>query len=138
MTNLIAFPQDFHGSRLREVEIGNHQLRRLIGTCSGVVEEQKQSMVTPALGCAAVRSCQKGVHLVLFQIGHGDLGGLLEGDTSHFSTPCKLLRTVHANEIGQRMDGRQPLIASCDCTMSSLLKVAKEVTNMFYREMLNG
>src|SRR3990172_3190852 len=95
-------------------------------------------MVSPALGSALVWCCQQGVYLILFQIRHGGLNGLFERDIADFPAPGDLLRRVHGNEVAKRMNDRQSLIASCDCIMSSLLKVAKEETNMVGREMLDG
>jgi hypothetical protein len=55
-----------------------------------------------------------------------------------FPTPRNVLGAVRADEIGERMNGRQPLIASGDRAMSCLFKVLEEETNTVCGEMLGG
>jgi hypothetical protein len=95
-------------------------------------------MIAPALGGTQVWSGQQGVDFILFEIRHGCLGALFEGDMANFSTPRNVLGAVHANKMDKGMYSRQPLIASFDCAMPCLFEVIEEETNVVRGKMLDG
>jgi len=57
---------------------------------------------------------------------------------ANFSTPRNVLGAVHADKMGKGMNGRQPLIACCNCAMSCLFEVVEEETKVVCGEMLDG
>ena len=55
-----------------------------------------------------------------------------------FGRPGNVLGTVQPDEVGKRVNGRQSLIARCDCAMSLFFKMMEEEANMICGEMLDG
>jgi hypothetical protein len=61
-----------------EVEVSNEDLCGFVGTCAGVVEEQKKKVIALSLRTLEVGGREEGVDFSLFQIRGGYLRAFLE------------------------------------------------------------
>ena len=107
-----------------QVEVHHLDMGHLVGARPGVVKEQQQGMIPPALGRIQRRRRQQGVHFRLLQVAHQGLGRFLERDGADFRAPRDVLRAAHADEVRQGADGRQSLVVRRRATAPFLAQLA--------------
>ena len=69
----------------------NEDLCGFVGTCAGVVEEQKKKVIALPLRTLEVGGREEGIDFSLFQISGGCLRAFLERYEADFLTPCDVL-----------------------------------------------
>src|SRR5450631_4188582 len=92
-------------------------------------------MISPALSGHRVWSREQCVHLWLFQVRDQCLGGLFVWHRPHLAAPFDQFGSMHGDESGKSMNGRQALIPGGDSTPSLLLQVTQEQSYAVYRNV---
>jgi hypothetical protein len=118
-------------------QVTNDDVRHLVGAGADVVQEQQDGVIAAALGFRHVWRCQEGIHLLLPQVGHRWSGRSLEGDGSDLAAPTDVFRAVLCDEVGERVDGRQALIACRYAAATFLLQLLQEAPNVIGRQLLD-
>jgi hypothetical protein len=80
---------------------------------------------------------QQRIHLGLFQVGHQGLWCPLEQDGPYLSTPADMVWAVQADEMSQRMNRCQTLIACPHATPTLLFHVLQKFSDVISRKIFD-
>ena len=72
----------------------------------------------------------QSLHLWFIEVIDHPLRRLLEWDSPNFGAPCQMLRRTGTNEVGQRSNRRQALVAGDDAAMALDFQMRQKCTNM--------
>jgi hypothetical protein len=123
---LVAFADQVDRGRGPQGEVSDREVGGLVDPRARVVEEEQERMIAgPLLGPGAV-NLQEGLHLGFVEIGHGRVGGLLERNGAEVGTPSEVGRAVQGDELRERVNGREALIAGPITTSSISLQMLEE------------
>src|SRR5712692_2687579 len=137
MPSLAAFADQTNGTRPigPDIEIVDGRCCGLAGAGAGVVEEQQEAVITPAVLAGAVRSGQQRVHLRLVEIAEAGPVVSFEGHRPDLAAPGNQLWTSLADKGGKGVDRRQSLVARPYAASSALLDVPKKATHHVRRHL---
>src|ERR1035441_2558255 len=109
-----------------QVEIIDAQLGCFISSCSRVVHKKQQGAIPIAKYSGWGGSIKQSIDLRLFEIADWHGGRTLGLDGAELSTPVKIFGASFCDEAGERMDGRQTLIATGDAAFPLFFDVLQE------------
>ena len=118
-----------------EVESADPQRRCFGDASAGVVKEQQERMIAPALLGAAIGSGEHCVHLRLVHIGEFVAGEPLERNGAYLAAPGDMFRAAFGDESCHRVDGGEPLVAGANGASSALFKMIEEAAQHLARQV---
>jgi hypothetical protein len=118
-----------------EVEVADPQRRCFGHASAGVVKEQQERMIAPALPGATVGSGEDGIHLGLVHIGEFVSSKPLERNGPYLAAPCDMFRAAFGDEARHRMNGGEPLVACANRTSSVLFEMIEEAAQKLVRQI---
>jgi hypothetical protein len=95
-----------------QAEIFDAQFGRFISPCSRVVQKKQQCAISIAKCSGRVGRIQQSIDLRLFEIADWRGSRTLGLDGAELGTPVQIFGASFCDEAGERMDGRQTLIAT--------------------------
>jgi hypothetical protein len=113
-------------------------MRCFISPSASIVKEQQQRLIPATLRRVPVRGREQGVHFLLLQVTDRDHRGLFERYDTDLAAPFDVLWTVQADEVSQRMDCGQALVARPHSTAPLFFDFLKEGPNPIGREVFNS
>ena len=102
------------------------QAGHFVGTRAAVVHEQQHGVIPATKNGVLIRRLQQSLHLGFVEVIDHPLCRLLEWNGTDLGAPGQMLRCVRADEVGQRPNGRQTLVAGDDAAMTLALQVCQE------------
>jgi hypothetical protein len=119
-------------------EIGDQHVCRFVCSGTTVVQKQEQRVLFEPLPCTEAGRRQDDIHLLFLQVGHQRPGRPLRRDRTYLAAPCHVFGTVQADEVRQRVDCRQTLVARRHGTTTLLLQILQEQMHAVCREIINA
>ncbi len=141
-TRLVSFSAQDNGRSFviragNQVEIGDSHVSHFVGARSGIVQEQKDSIISAALGRALIGRLEQRIHFILFQVGDQWTRDFLRHDGLNLTAPLQMFWAVKTNESRQGMDRREPLISRGNGTVATFLDISQECSNSSRRNVLD-
>jgi hypothetical protein len=118
-----------------QVEVGNAKLRRLVGACARIVQEQQECVVSAALCSATIGCGEERIHFRLLQIGNLCSCSFLEWDGANLSAPLNVFGAVLSDEVCERMKRGESLISRRHAAAACLFQIAKKAPHKFCRHI---
>src|SRR6266404_1677506 len=131
---LAAFPNDFHRGR-RQIKVTDCKSSGLVSASTGVVQIQKQSIVSASESCSSVRTGKQGVQLGLIQVADRSACRLLERHSPDLRAPLDVLRAVCPYEGCKGMNCSQTLITRRDRAVAGTLEICEKAPDQISRQI---
>ena len=134
---LATLASELHVAELvgTQVQIADQQRRGFGDASAGVVKEQQERMIAPALPGAAVGSGEDGIHLGLVHIGEFVPRESLEGNGSYLAAPSDMFRAAFGDESCHRVNCSETLVAGADGASSALFEMIEEAAQHLARQV---
>jgi hypothetical protein len=99
-----------------KMEVFDTDMRYFVCASTGVIEEQKQRVISEPIPGRSIGSRQQRIDLMLLQIADGDRSRSFRFDSADMSAPSHVFRATLRDEAGKSMHSCQALVSTGDAT----------------------